>query len=183
VTTPHNWPDAVLDFWFRELSPEAWFVRNDDVDRVVRERFLPLYEEISRQPQDATPGTARQALATVIVLDQFPRNLFRDSPRAFATDAHALAVAQRSIAAGLDRELNSQERMFLCMPFQHCEDRAVQVRSIELFTALGDESTLGYAHKHKEIIDRFGRYPHRNAVLGRASTPEEVEFLKTHPGF
>jgi len=117
------------------------------------------------------------------VLDQFSRNMFRGTPRSFATDPLALSIAQHAIAAGLDRQLDNQQRWFLYMPFQHCEDRAVQARSIELFTQLGDRENLGYAQRHKEVIDRFGRFPHRNEVLGRVSTPEELEFIATHRGF
>lgn len=183
MTIPENWPEMVLRFWFEELKPEAWFTRNEAVDAVIRERFRDLHEWARTQDVESLVTTAQRALAAVIVLDQFPRNLFRNSPRAFATDALALEISQRAITTALDQQLTPQQRIFLYMPFQHSEDRAVQVRSIELFSALGDQNTLGYAQKHKDVIDRFSRYPHRNAALGRASTPEEVEFLKTHPGF
>ena len=139
---------------------------------------------LTRTRRTLTPlAGAAALLAAVIVLDQFPRNLFRGSPRAFATDALALRISHLAIEAQIDSQLTQQQRVFLYMPFQHCEDRALQRRSIELFSSLDDANTLSYAHKHKEVIDRFGRYPHRNAVLGRESTPQELEFLKTHPGF
>lgn len=109
--------------------------------------------------------------------------MFRNTPRAFATDAKALSLAERAIAAGFDQLLSKQERMFLYMPLQHSENAAVQARSIRLFTELHDESTLGYAQKHKDVIDRFGRFPHRNVILQRASTPDELIFLQDHPGF
>ena len=121
-------------------------------------------------------------MAAVIVLDQFPRNMFRGTAQAFATDAVALKISKDAIAAKLDTQLTPQQRAFLYMPFQHVEDRNDQARSVELFSALGAES-LSYARQHKEVIDRFGRFPHRNAALGRESTPEEIEFMKTHPGF
>src|SRR5437868_937605 len=174
------WIEQVLHFWFEELRPQDWFTRDPQVDETIRNRFLSLYERLAKHiPQEAT-ATARGALATVIVLDQFPRNLFRDSPRAFATDALALSIADRAIQSSLDQQLPAQQRQFLCMPFQHCEDRATQAKSVELFAAISAE-THDYAQRHRAVIDRFGRFPHRNAVLGRPSTPEEVEFMKTHP--
>jgi len=181
VTIAENWNEEVVRFWFDELSPQDWFMRNADVDRRIRERFLPLYESVSAGPAEV--ATPRQALATVIVLDQFPRNLFRGSPRAFATDAQALAIAQHAIESGWDRELSAPQRMFLYMPFQHAENRDIQSRSMALFESLGMEQSLDYARQHREIVERFGRFPHRNAALGRASTPEEIEFMKVHPGF
>jgi uncharacterized protein (DUF924 family) len=181
VSIPHHWDTEVIRFWFEELDPKLWFERDLEVDAMIRSRYLDWFETISVQVPKLTG--APHALATVIVLDQFPRNLFRGSPRAFATDDLALAVAEQAIAAGWDAQLSPAQRVFLYMPFQHAEDRAVQVRSIELFTRLGNVQTLDYAQRHKEVIDRFGRYPHRNTVLGRPSTTEEVEFLKTHPGF
>jgi uncharacterized protein (DUF924 family) len=178
-----SWIDQVIRFWFEELQPQDWFVRNTATDETCRVRFLDLYESISEQASRTPVATGRHALATVIVLDQFPRNMFRGTPRAFATDAQALQIAEQAIALKLDRELTSSQRTFLYMPFQHAEDRDVQARSVELFASLGDAQSLAYAHKHKEVIDRFGRFPHRNQALGRESTAEEIEFMKTHPGF
>jgi uncharacterized protein (DUF924 family) len=182
VTISENWIEDVIRFWFEELSPQDWFVRNDAIDRQIRERFLLLHEELSKHTE-LVPVTARQALGTAIVLDQFPRNLFRGSSRAFGTDGMALAIAQQAITTGLDRELTAQQRVFLYMPFQHAEDREIQGRSVELFASNGLEQPLDYARRHKEVIDRFGRFPHRNAALGRDSTPEEREFMNHHPGF
>lgn len=177
-----SWVDDVLSFWFEELKPQVWFTKDLAVDQRIRERFLPLYERISGEARHAV-DSARAALATVIVLDQFPRNMFRGTPRAFVTDASALRVAEAAIAAGFDRELDATQRSFLYMPFQHSEDRAVQARSVDLFSRIGLAEGLDFARQHKKIIDRFGRFPHRNAILGRSSTAEEQEFLKTHPGF
>ncbi len=177
-----DWIEEVLHFWFEELQPDLWFTRNEPLDATIRQRFLPLYEQLAQQVPPAALSTARGALAAVIVLDQFPRNMFRGAPRAFATDDQALAIASQAIRASLDRQLPPLQRQFLCMPFQHAEDPATQARSIELFAGIGAE-TLDFAQRHKAIIDRFGRFPHRNAALGRPSTPEELEFLKTHPGF
>ena len=177
-----SWSNEVLRFWFEELEPRRWFERDASVDATIRERFAALHGEV--RVRDAgefdSPPTS---LAAVIVLDQFPRNMFRDSPRAFATDALALSVSSGAIDRGFDRELSGSHRTFLYMPWQHSEDRSAQARSVELFAQLGDERTLDYARQHKDIIDRFGRFPHRNAVLQRTSTSAELEFLKTHPGF
>jgi uncharacterized protein (DUF924 family) len=177
-----DWVEQVLRYWFEELQPAAWFRKDELVDAAIRERFGALYEELAqiRPEQLATP---LECVAAVIVLDQFPRNMFRGSPRAFATDALALSIARHAIATGLDEQLTQQQRLFLYMPFQHSEDREVQARSIEVFTRLGIAENVDYALRHKEIIDRFGRFPHRNAVLGRASTEAEREFLSTHRGF
>ncbi len=177
-----DWAAQIVGYWFEELKPDAWFRKDERVDADIRERFGALYEELAKihPEQLATP---LECAAAVIALDQFPRNMFRGSPPAFTTDALALAIAQRAIAAGFDEQLARQQRLFLYMPFQHSEDRAVQARSIELFTQLGERDNLGYAHRHKEVVDRFGRFPHRNEVLGRTSTPEELQFIATHRGF
>lgn len=177
-----DWAEQVSHYWFEELRPAAWFRKDTRVDDTIRERFGALHDEVAQiRPEQL--ATSRECLAAVIVLDQFSRNLFRGSPRSFATDALALAISQHAIAAGLDQQLDRQQRWFLYMPFQHSEDRAVQARSIQLFTQLGDRENLGYAQRHKEVIDRFGRFPHRNEVLGRVSTPEELQFIATHRGF
>jgi uncharacterized protein (DUF924 family) len=176
------WIDEVIRFWFEELEPRNWFAKDDRVDALIRERYEVHYERLRTLPVDAHT-TPRACLAAVIVLDQFPRNMYRNSSRAFATDALALAISERAIERGFDRELTPQQRMFLSMPWQHAEDPAAQARSIELFTQIGEPNALDYARQHKEIIDRFGRFPHRNAVLGRASTAPEAEFVQTHRGF
>jgi uncharacterized protein (DUF924 family) len=177
-----DWVEQVIRYWFEELRPQAWFRKDARVDDAIRERFGTLHDEVARiRPEQL--ATPLACLAAVIALDQFSRNMFRGSPRAFATDPLALSIAQHAIAVGFDQQLDRQQRWFLYMPFQHSEDRAVQVRSIELFTQLDDRDNLGYAQRHKEIIDRFGRFPHRNEVLGRVSTPEELQFIATHRGF
>ena len=177
-----DWAAQIVRYWFEELQPDAWFRKDDAVDAVIRERFATLHEQLAQiRPEQLT--TAIECVAAVIVLDQFPRNMFRGTPRAFATDALALSIAEHAIAASLDQQLTQLQRLFLYMPFQHSEDRAVQARSIQLFTQLGIADNLGYAHRHKDIVDRFGRFPHRNAVLGRQSTTEELQFIATHRGF
>jgi uncharacterized protein (DUF924 family) len=178
-----KWIEEVLRFWFEETPAQAWFVRDDAIDAEIRKRFGALHASLIEKVPATVTATPLGALATVIVLDQFSRNLFRNSPRAYGADPTALAIAQDAIAAGFDRELDTGQRMFLYMPFQHGEDRAIQARSVELFTQLGDATGLKYAREHRDVIERFGRFPHRNRILGRESTPAESEFLKTHPGF
>lgn len=177
-----TWIEDVIRFWFEELDSRDRFTRSDRIDALVRERFEPLCERARSLPLEAWL-TARDSLAAVIVLDQFPRNMYRGTPRAFATDQLALSISQAAIDRSLDRQLTPQQRTFLYMPWQHAEDAAAQARSIELFAQLGDAGSLDYARQHKEIIDRFGRFPHRNGVLGRASSAAEIDFLKSHRGF
>jgi len=178
-----DWADDILHFWFEELSAQVWFSKDQQLDERIRHRFLETYEQLrSGLPSGATQ-TARGSLAAVIVLDQFPRNMFRNSPQSFATDVQALSIAQQAIEQSLDKQLSNQQRVFLYMPFQHSEDRAVQARSVELFAGLGEAQNLDYAQRHKAVIDRFGRFPHRNVMLGRVSSAEEREFLEHNPGF
>ena len=179
----------VLDFWFgREGEPgygefrEAWFRKDPEFDRKVRARFEDLHEAAAAGLLEGWREEARSCLALVIVLDQFPRNMFRGDPRSYATDRMAQEAAEYAVDRALDRELPAFQRMFLYMPFMHSEDLGHQRRSVELFRALGGEDdATGYAVRHMEIIERFGRFPHRNEVLGRRTTPEEAEFL-TQPG-
>ena len=170
--------EAVLAFWFGELRPEDWFNGGEEIDSRIRERFLDLHEALRERVPERWRASARGMLAAVIALDQFPRNMYRGDPRAFAADAAALATATEALERGFDREMSEDERKFLYLPFEHSEDPAEQARSVALFSALGDEASLDYAVRHKAVIDRFGRFPHRNEALGRRSTPEEIEFLK-----
>ncbi len=172
---------ALLDFWFAPETRPFWFRKDAAFDARLGERFGALREAAAAGDLDDWAQTPEGALALVVALDQLPRNLLRDDPRAFATDAKALAVAEAAIERGLDRRLPDDQRGMLYMPFMHSESRAAHERSIELFADPAFANQLDYAQRHKAIIDRFGRYPHRNAILGRASTPEEVAFLKT-PG-
>ena len=181
ATLPAPWADEILDFWFRELDREAWFTKSDETDTLIRGRFLALHDQLVREVSSQSALDPRATLAAVIAFDQFPRNMFRGTPRAFATDPAALALARQAVDAGLDRAFSKDERMFLYLPFEHCEQVADQIRSCALFASLDDPELMRYAQAHKDIIDRFGRFPHRNTILGRASTPEEIEFLK-QPG-
>jgi uncharacterized protein (DUF924 family) len=181
ATPPDGWSDAVLRFWFEETTPKQWFEKDDAFDAALRRRFLELHEAVAAQPDDALLSDARTALAAIVVLDQMPRNMFRGSPRVYATDARALAVADQMIARRYDAGLSKDERLFCYLPFEHAEDRTAQARGVALVASLGDPDLTKWAEAHKAVIDRFGRFPHRNAILGRTSTPEEIEFLK-QPG-
>ncbi len=168
----------ILAFWFEELRPEQWFKKDEALDGIVRARFGALYRRLAANLAPDWRATVEGCVAAVIVLDQFPRHLYRDDARAFATDEAALAIASLAVERCFDRELSPAQRKFLYLPFQHSEDADAQARSVALFATIDDAETLAYARRHKEVIDRFGRYPHRNAALGRASTEEELAFLE-----
>tara|TARA_R110002020_G_scaffold6225_7_gene26040 strand:- start:510 stop:1055 length:546 start_codon:yes stop_codon:yes gene_type:complete len=172
---------AVLDFWFEELTPAQWFKKDAELDRTISQRFGALHAQAAQCECYAWRQTAEGRLAEIIVLDQFSRNIHRDDARAFATDTLALALAQEAVAAGSDAELTSAQRAFLYMPYMHSESAAIHELAMQLFDQPGLENNLDFEVRHKAIIDRFGRYPHRNALLGRASTDEELAFLK-EPG-
>lgn len=185
---------AVLDFWFLPAGSEGhgaarreWFHKDAQFDAQIRERFGALIElALAGGLQAWEEGGALPALALVVLLDQFTRNAYRGTPRAFAGDALALHAARRLVDSGAEQTLMAQQRSFVYLPFEHAEDLAMQRRSVELFTRLsatqpGIENSLDYAHRHCVIIERFGRFPHRNQILGRASTPEELAFLQ-QPG-
>jgi uncharacterized protein (DUF924 family) len=172
-----DWVNEVLRFWFDETKPQQWFAKSEAFDAEVRRRFQALHEWVAAQPASSLLIGTRTALAAVVVLDQMSRNMFRGSPRAFAADAKALELADAAVAGGLDVGLTKNERLFLYLPFQHAESREVQARALALMVGLDDSELTRWAEMHKVIIDRFGRFPHRNAVLGRPSTPEEIAFL------
>ncbi|WP_151705298.1 DUF924 family protein [Nitrincola alkalilacustris] len=171
----------VLTFWFDELTPEQWFVKDQSVDELIKSRFSYFLTAASRVELFAWRESAAGALAEILVLDQFSRNVYRDKPAAFAQDPLALALAQEAIRRGLNQELTAEQRSFLYMPFMHSESRHIHEQAVELFSEPGLENNLKFELAHKEIIDRFDRYPHRNQILGRVSTAEEIEFLK-QPG-
>jgi uncharacterized protein (DUF924 family) len=181
--------DEVLAFWFgREDEPgygefrEAWFRKDPEFDQQVQERFGPLYERAAAGELDGWREEARSCLALVICLDQFPRNMFRGDGRTHATDDKALETARYALERALDRELPPFQRVFVYMPFMHSESVEDQRRSVELFGRLaerpGAPDLTSYAVGHMEIVERFGRFPHRNVILGRETTPEEAEFLQ-----
>ncbi len=172
-----SWPSQVRAFWFETLGPEVWFIKDVVLDQKITAIYQPLFESLIAASDQLRATTAADTLALIIVLDQFPRNMFRDTPRAFASDDVALRLAEEAIAKRLDNELSARECQFLYMPFQHSEDADVQARSIALYEALGLDGALDFARRHKQVIDRFGRFPHRNRVLGRTSTEAEVAYL------
>jgi uncharacterized protein (DUF924 family) len=173
-----DWPGEVLTFWFKEATPEQWFKKDKDFDASIRKRFLALHEILAASPSEMLFADARTALAAVIVFDQMSRNMFRDTPRAFATDKLARWIAEAAVAKGYDQGMTKDERSFLYLPFEHAEDPKAQERCVALMAALGDPELTKWAVAHKVIIDRFGRFPHRNRILDRPSTSEEEEFLK-----
>lgn len=172
--------DAVLDFWFQELSPRQWFAHDASVDAAVRARFADCHAAASRGECYGWRTTPQGQLAEVIVLDQLSRNLHRGDPRAFATDGMALVLAQEAFRQGAHRHLTQPQRNFLCLPYMHSESRRIHAEAAPVF-AEADESVRQFEAKHKAIVDRFGRYPHRNAIVGRTSTAEELAFLQ-QPG-
>lgn len=171
-------PQEVLTFWFEEATYSQWFARDDAFDATIRERFAATHAAAVAGELWHWRETPQGRLAEVIVLDQFSRNLFRADARAFAHDGMALALAQEAIGCGDDEKLTTAERRFLYMPFMHSESGAIHEVAGELFASIDDENTLKYEVLHKKIIDRFGRYPHRNKVMGRETTAEEEAFLK-----
>jgi uncharacterized protein (DUF924 family) len=166
----------VLTFW-REAGDERWYKRDDAFDRAVRDRFQRLWQEAAARRLSSWEESDDGALALVIVLDQFARNMFRGEAKAFSSDALAREVATRAIGRGVDRRVTEPLLQFLYLPFMHSEDLADQIRCIELFRACGNADNLEYAEDHADIIRRFGRFPHRNRLLGRTTTPEETAFL------
>lgn len=178
----------ILVFWFGTprigdavAFREEWFKRDEALDEAIRCNFAASVEAAVAGRLDAMAADAEGALALVILLDQFTRNLHRGSPGAFAGDERARRIANFALARGFDAAMGAQQRKFLYLPFEHSEDMADQERSIALFATVDDARAYDYAVRHKDVIARFGRYPHRNAAIGRTSTPEEIEFLKT-PG-
>ena len=186
--------DAILDFWFgrwrRDRTAygeprQAWFVKEPTFDAAIRDRFLDDFEQAAAGQLDAWKVEPESCLALILLLDQCPRNLFRGDARAFATDAQALVVALGAIASQLDQSLQPVQRWFIYLPLEHSENLAHQNQCVDLFRQLGNDpasqNVLNYAIQHRDIIARFGRFPHRNAILGRPNTPEEEAFL-TQPG-
>lgn len=175
----------LLAFWF-EAGKARWFSGDAGFDAEIRARFLTLQEEAASGRHDDWAASPLGAVALCILLDQFPRNLFRGTPRAFATDAKALAIAKAAVDQGFDTDpsMTDDHRLFLYLPFEHSEDLADQRRSVQLQAArIADPEYVDYARRHLAVIERFGRFPHRNAILGRASTPEEEAHLAEHGGF
>ncbi len=170
--------NRVIKFWFEELQPSDWFKKSDALDQQIAEHFGALHQAVAACETYGWRETPHGRLAEIIVLDQFSRNIFRDKPESFAFDGQALILAQEAVAQKVDARLNDTEKAFLFMPFMHSESMVIHHKAVELFSQPGLENNLEFEIKHMKIIERFGRYPHRNAILGRQSTDEEVEFLK-----
>lgn len=167
----------VLDFWFTETAPAQWWKVDPDFDALIRSRFEALHRQASASELYGWRSSAQGRLVEIIVLDQFSRNMHRGTPLAFACDPLALALAQEAVAAGADQSLAPAQRAFLLMPYMHSESGVIHALAEPLFKAAGLQNNLDFELRHKAIIDRFGRYPHRNAILGRTSSQEELAFL------
>jgi len=176
ASAPPAWTNEVLRFWFGELTPAEWFAKSDDIDRRIRDQFAGLYDNLVRVPPEGGLSPERM-LAAILVFDQFPRNMFRGTPGAFATDHLALELAKGALRNGLDLHLTGDQRLFVYLPFEHAESLEEQSRAVSYISKLRNERLTHYAEAHRAIIARFGRFPHRNAILGRTSTAEEIAFL------
>ena len=170
--------DDVIEFWFREITPEQWWRKSEEFDCGIQRRFGQIHGVAARCELYEWRSCARGRLAEIIVLDQFSRNIYRNSPLSFAFDPLALCLSQEVISRGMDGHLSLDERRFCYMPFMHSESAKIHEIAVTLFAEPGLESNLDFELKHKDIIDRFGRYPHRNEILSRPSTPEELAFLE-----
>lgn len=173
--------EKVIQFWFRETDPKKWFQGGDEFDREIKERFLSIHEKASRGELFSWRHSAEGRLAEIIVLDQFSRNIFRNSPQAFAQDTLALILSQEMVERKIDESLPAEWRSFAYMPYMHSESLVVHEESLKLFSLPGLEENFRFEKAHLDILKRFGRYPHRNISLGRETTSEEAAFLKT-PG-
>ena len=173
--------EEILKFWFEEIQPSQWWKKDDDFDRALIQRFSGIHARAARCELFDWRADPHGRLAEIIVLDQFSRNMFRGSPLAFANDALALALAQEAVSTDAGAALSPVQRSFLYMPYMHSESLKIHEIAVDLFRRNGIQGNLDFEIKHKNIIERFGRYPHRNGILGRVSTEEEIEFL-TQPG-
>ncbi|WDE95557.1 DUF924 domain-containing protein [Lentisphaera profundi] len=174
----HNNYDDVLSFWFHEIEPAKWWLKDIHFDALIKHRFLALHEQAKKCELFEWRDSAKGRLAEIIVLDQFSRNIFRDSPQAFSADPLALALSQEAISLAKHKDLNQIERSFLYMPYMHSESLSIHDIAVELYTDNGIQSNLDFEIQHRDIIEKFGRYPHRNSILNRLSTAEEIVFLK-----
>ena len=172
---------SILSFWFEEIDAKQWWAKSDDFDRLIIQRFGALHAAAARCELSHWRDTPQGRLAEVIVLDQFSRNMYRDQPQSFTCDPLALALAQHAVSLQADLALPPEQRAFLYMPYMHSESPLIHANALSLFSQKGLEHALPSEIRHKAIVDRFGRYPHRNAILGRPSSAEEIEFLTT-PG-
>lgn len=174
----------IIEFWFSKIDKQQWFTKDQKLDALVRLRFVDLHAQATKCELFPWRSTALGSLSEIVVLDQFSRNMYRDEAESFAHDSLALVLAQSAISRGMDSELTPEQRSFLYMPFMHSESLPIHEEAVNLYTRLGVTANLDFEMKHKAIIAEFGRYPHRNKILGRSSTPEEEEFLlRSDSGF
>lgn len=171
-------PEDILNFWFVEAGERAWWRKSKAFDDIVRRRFEAVYHAAAYGELAHWRARGAGRLAEIILLDQFPRNMYRDTHRAFESDITALVLSQEAVRLNIGTDWGPDKKAFLLMPYMHSESAAVHEQALKIFDQPGLENNLDFERRHKAIIDRFGRYPHRNAVLGRQSTPEEIEFLK-----
>ncbi|MDJ1184016.1 DUF924 family protein [Roseofilum casamattae] len=167
----------IIEFWFAEIDPKQWWIKDEQFDRCVAERFAEVHGAATRGELFAWRSEPLGRLAEIILLDQFSRNIYRDRPLAFAYDGIALVLAQEAVAVGCDRHLSTPQKQVLYLPFMHSESLLIHDIAVDLYRQLGLEQALEFEYAHKKIIEQFGRYPHRNQILGRVSTAEEIEFL------
>jgi uncharacterized protein (DUF924 family) len=172
---------TIIDFWFNQLIPKQWYVKDVVLDQQIIDSFSEVHQAVAAGECESWRETAVGRLAEIIVLDQFSRNMFRGSSLSFAYDSQALTLAQEAIRQGFDHQLSAVQKQFVYMPYMHSESLLVHQKAVVLFDQQGLEDNLDYEYKHLAILERFGRYPHRNQVLGRESTAEEIEFLQ-QPG-
>ena len=173
----------LLAFWFSEPVKKLWFDSTPEFDAQLKQKYLPLVERAERGDLDSWAEDALGALALVIILDQFPLNMFRDQARSFATESKARQIAEYAVDHGLDQQLSAEQKAFVYLPFMHSENPADQDKSVELFEQAGLTENLRFANHHRELIRRFGRFPHRNRILGRESTVEEIDYLNSKEAF
>ena len=173
--------DEILDFWFSDEVTQKWFEKDEDFDKEIKKRFLSTYNDAKKKRASMVGDSAEDMLARVLVLDQFPRNMFRGTKEAFVTDGFALRVATDAIKKKYDRKLTDDQKKFLFMPFMHSEDLKDQRTAVALFSRVKDKDSLEFAVRHKEVILRFNRFPHRNDAMNRASSEQEEKFLAKTP--
>lgn len=174
---------TVIDFWFKKTTPKQWYAKDATFDKRVYKHFYALHQQVRKGEMANWRKAPKGRLAEIIVLDQFSRNMFRGKPESFASDSQALSLAQEAVRTGADKKLPKRERQFIYMPYMHSESKAIHTEAMKLFGALGGPDDQKYEILHKKIIDQFGRYPHRNKILGRTSTKAELKFIKNNSGF
>ncbi len=174
---------AILGFWYQEIETKQWFQQSSDFDELCRNRFLDIHSKVIAGECFEWRKTAQGRLAEIIVIDQLSRNIFRNSPQSFLSDPLALILSQEAISLGADKLLSTSEKSFLYMPFMHSESLIIHTEAVKLFSQPGLENNYDFELQHQKIIKRFGRYPHRNKILGRKSSKEELDYVKEHSGF